>query len=312
MVITIIGILISLLLPAVQAAREAARVAQCKNNLKQISLAFLQHAEKVGFYPGGGWGWRWTGQPDRGFGHTQPGGWAYNILPFIDQEALYSLGEGQSDADQRRLRKEAAETPLALFFCPTRRRVTAYPNDPNNRRYYYNADTPDVFGRCDYGACAGDQNCTGMHPGPTSLAQGDDPNFQTYTWPHVTLTSNGISYLRSEIRPAHVRDGTSNTYMIGERYLSPDCYFSGACGYDDQGWNLGYDIDINTWTCRTPRQDRPGWHDAHIFGSSHLAGWQVALCDGSVRTMSYHIDPDTHRWLGVRNDKHAVDSAEME
>ena len=310
-VITIIGILIALLLPAVQAAREAARRVQCQNNIKQISLGMLQHVEHHGHYPTGGWGWRWAGDPDRGFDHKQPAGWGYNILPYIDQTALHQLGAGLADADKKAALTLAAETPLTIYYCPTRRKAIAYPNDPSNRRFYYNADMPDVFGRCDYAACAGDQNCTGMHQGPSTLAQGDDPSFSTYTWPHVTDTSNGISYLRSEIKPAHVHDGASNTYMVGERYLYPGCYHTGTCGCDDQGWNLGYDIDINGWTCRPPRQDREGYDDSHIFGSAHSAGWNVAFCDGSVHLMSFFIEPETHRRMGVRNDRLPIDPTKL-
>jgi len=87
-VITIIGILIALLLPAVQSAREAARQTQCKNHLKQLSLGFLEHESAVGHLPTGGWSFQWTGDPDRGFGKNQPGGWVYNILPYVEQDAL--------------------------------------------------------------------------------------------------------------------------------------------------------------------------------------------------------------------------------
>jgi len=310
-VITIIGILIGLLLPAVQSVREAARRTQCKNNLHQMGRACLHHLEAQGHFPTGGWGWRWTGDADRGFGERQPAGWGYNILPFIEQEALHRLGFQGSEDQKKTERTQAAETPVAAYYCPSRRKAVVYPNDPSNNRYYYNANTPTVFGRCDYAINAGDQNCGGMHPGPSSLSQGDDPGFSTYTWPHVTVTSNGISYLRSEITDGEIRDGASNTYLIGERYLSPDCYYSGKCGYDDQGWNLGYDIDINAWTCRPPRQDRAGWHDAHAFGAPHANGWQVVLCDGSVHTMSFSIDPQTHRYLGVRNDMQSIDASEL-
>jgi prepilin-type N-terminal cleavage/methylation domain-containing protein len=74
-VIAIIGILVALLLPAVQAAREAARRNTCTNHLKQIAIAWQNHHDTFKHFPTGGWGWGWQGDPDRGYGVDQPGGW---------------------------------------------------------------------------------------------------------------------------------------------------------------------------------------------------------------------------------------------
>ena len=90
-VITIIGILIGLLLPAVQAAREAARQLQCRNNLKQLALAALDHEHVNHWLPTGGWGSTWVGDPDAGFGTLQPAGFFYNVLPYMEQQALHDL-----------------------------------------------------------------------------------------------------------------------------------------------------------------------------------------------------------------------------
>ena len=120
-VITIIGILIALLLPAVQAAREAARQVQCKNHLKQLALACLHHEEIHGHFPAGGWGYLWSGDPTRGFGVGQPGGWIYNVMPYMEQAALYNLGEEGDYVERITGRGRIIQTVLVSLHCPTRR-----------------------------------------------------------------------------------------------------------------------------------------------------------------------------------------------
>ena len=84
-VIAIIGILVALLLPAVQAAREAARRTQCKNHLKQLGIASQLHVDTHKFFPSGGWGDWWVGCPDMGCGKNQPGTWTYQLLSYIEE-----------------------------------------------------------------------------------------------------------------------------------------------------------------------------------------------------------------------------------
>ena len=247
-VITIIGILISLLLPAVQAAREAARATQCRNNIRQMAMASLHHVEAQGHFPTGGWGWRWAGDPDRGFSHRQPSGWHYNILPYLEQDTLHQLGAGLSGSAKEAAIRRRLETPVSMFNCPSRRRSIAYPFPHGTN--YHNAQRPSVIGRSDYAASGGDMgNPTGSWSGPGSLSAGDgmtEGQWNAYPGGHDDAT--GVIYRRSEIQIAHIRDGTSNTYLLGERYLNPDFYFRGTLCADDQGWDLGYDFDTNRWT----------------------------------------------------------------
>ena len=127
-VITIIGILIALLLPAVQAAARAARLTQCRNNLKQISLAALNHEQVHHWFPTGGWNC-FRRRPHQRIGPLQPGGFFYNILPYTEQQPLHDMAirSRKAAALYQQLSMQMTETPLAGFSCPTRRPAALRP-----------------------------------------------------------------------------------------------------------------------------------------------------------------------------------------
>ena len=310
-VITIIGILIALLLPAVQAARESARRLQCSNNLKQIGLAMLNHESAHGHYPTAGWGGLWVGDPDRGFGLGQPGGWIYNILPYMEQEALHQLGTGKDEADKKADASQATRTPLAALNCPSRRRALLYPAIDDGY-YIHNANIVTQHALNDYTANAGDStpfSCSG----PPNLPPANDPTYASYSWPAWIGDQTGICYLRSQVAHAHVRDGTSNTLMAGEKYLTPDNYANGSDFGDNRSMYAGHNYDTLRWANQSllPKRDRPGESSIDIFGSAHSGGCNFVFCDGSVRSISYSIEPETYRRLGNRKDRLPVDASEF-
>ena len=118
--IAIIGVLIAILLPAVQSARESARLAQCKNNLKNIGLGLLSYHDVHKQFPGGGWGHYWVGVPERGDGRGQPGGWIYAVLPFVEEGNLHDLGigaTGNAAIEQlNRLETKLGDTPQTKYW----------------------------------------------------------------------------------------------------------------------------------------------------------------------------------------------------
>jgi len=317
-VIAIIGVLVALLLPAVQAAREAARRTQCIANLKQIGLAAINHESSQRYLPSGGWGWNWTGDPDLGFGKSQPAGWTYDLLPYLEQQPLRDLGRGQGNAAKRAAASRALGTPLAMFTCPSRRPVATYPNFvlgiEQGRAHCVNADLNLEHARSDYAANAGDQggnfgNSGTWHSGPTSLAAA-----ATFDWPN-TSNLNGIAYVRSEVAVAHITDGTSNTYLFGEKFVLPDLLESGEGAGDDGPMFQGHDLDTLRWTWRPdnlaclPDNDRIGNNSGvWCFGGPHPGGFQMARCDGSASTILFSIDPEIHRRLGSRNDQEVIDA----
>jgi len=324
-VITIIGILIALLLPAVQSAREAARRAQCMNNLKQLGLAALSHHEAHGHFPVTGWGGRWVGDPDRGFGLNQPGGWIYNILPYVEQTALHDLGAGESSSEKLEAAGTVVGTPLTLCNCPTRRKAEPY--YMSTGQGFRNMNAPALAAKTDYVLNAGDYKAGGT----TGPSTGDIPAIDegTYAWeypaasryepspPNDDSLNTGIGPWHRLIRLAHVRDGASNTYMIGEKYLNPDSYTTGTDGGDNQSMYQGSDVDTHRFSrnlhssYQVPLQDRVGLTDFQMFGSAHPAGCNFALCDGSVRSIPYAIDPEIHRRLSNRKDGLPIDVSDL-
>jgi prepilin-type N-terminal cleavage/methylation domain-containing protein len=127
-VIAITGVLAGLLLSALEMVREASNRAKCSENLRQIGLACLHHESVNGRFPTGGWGWSWVGDPDEGSDQKQPGGWIFNILPFVEQDALYRLGSGLTGDQKMQANSQRIAKPLPLFNCPSRRRGGPYPN----------------------------------------------------------------------------------------------------------------------------------------------------------------------------------------
>ena len=128
-VVAIIGILIALLIPAVQSARESARQMTCKSHLKQIGLAAQLHEEAHGYFPSGGWGFCWVGDPDMGFGAKHPGGWIYSLLPYLELENIHQMGAGLpwNTPEKWRALGERGSRVVSLFHCPSRRPPMTYP-----------------------------------------------------------------------------------------------------------------------------------------------------------------------------------------
>jgi prepilin-type N-terminal cleavage/methylation domain-containing protein/prepilin-type processing-associated H-X9-DG protein len=310
-VITIIGILISLLLPAVQAAREAARRLQCSNNLKQMGLASLSHEQAHGSLPAGGWGYCWAGVPERGFKEKQPGGWMYNILPFLEQPALHDLGAKGNTGEMA----QRVATPVAAYCCPSRRAPAACPSDAD---CYFNF-RPGYVGRSDYAGSGGDKGATDGAMGPRSLNAGD--SLSSSDWDAMAKPTSGVFYLRSTTTMASITDGASNTYLAGEKFCDPDHYYDMKTGWDDQSWDCGWDMDTIRWSGKDPfdlndpvalatfqpTQDRAGTGMGRAFGSNHAGGFNMALCDGSVKSINYTIDPQAHHCLGSRQDGVPID-----
>ncbi len=302
-VIAIIGILVALLLPAVQAAREAARRNQCQNHLKQLGLAAMGLESANGHLPPGGWGWQWVGDADLGYGKDQPGGWIFALLPYIEESSYYdAAGDGdREEMSQAQLdgARQCVQSPITIINCPTRR-----PSQPfelswfGNAYQALNASTASVAGRTDYAGNGGD---TGLDHGggPGSLTQGlringDDNRF------------SGVVFERSTIAISQIEDGTSNTYLAGEKYLNPNHYTTGGDPADNETWCTGWNND-NYRVARygaflPPLRDTPGVGYANRFGSAHAGGFNAVFCDGSVHSISFSIDPEMHARLANRKD----------
>jgi len=336
-VIAIIGILVALLLPAIQAAREAARRSQCRNNLKQIALGCLNHHDTQKHFPTGGWGWFYVGDPDRGYGKDQPGGWIYNILPFIEEGALHDLGkDGKPDVlpiDQRRAAAQVVSSPINIITCPSRRVSRAYPSIYAGTNHLLNAITPQTAGRSDYAANSGTV-WVESDAFPLTYAQAAqwDASPTLQWWIDIrrkaerdngTRELTGISYQRSEVSMRQIADGTSKTYLCGEKALKTGVYDTGTDRGDNETWCTGFNNDnfrktanggpaASTFSALLPLPDTTTVDEnteIMSFGSAHSGGINMAFCDGSVHTIGFDVDWQIHRDLGDIADGNAIDTS---
>jgi prepilin-type N-terminal cleavage/methylation domain-containing protein len=336
-VIAIIGILVALLLPAVQAAREAARRAECQNHLKQIGIGFLNYESARKALPGAGWSCWYVGDPLRGTGRKQPGGWMYQILPYIEEQALFDLpGDGQKTIitpQQKAAAVTMQETPVSSYNCPSRRPAKAYSFGIAQPLWTpVNSSTLSTTARGDYAANAGD-SVTGVGAAKTAGwklkgqetpdNESDDvyrkntdipfewafPNYTTaepvQNWPDPKEQS-GVNFFGAEIKLKQITDGTTKTYMVGEKFLDTDAYDCDGSvnGGDNHNYFQGFDWDVNRWASSDspPLQDTPGLNFFTEFGSAHPGAWQAVMCDGSVRAFSYDMEINIHRHFGNRTD----------
>jgi prepilin-type N-terminal cleavage/methylation domain-containing protein len=303
-VIAIIGILVALLLPAIQAAREAARRTQCQNHLRQLALGCLNHADTHKYFPSAGWGFEWTGDPDGGAGAKQPGGWTFNVLPFIEEQALYDLGRDGAfmpldSATQKAGGSQREQTVVPVFNCPSRRPAKLFQRDTAQFNFRgVNFNSIDSMARSDYAGNVGAVPIAGYaNPvRPKTLSEGQ--NYETFAWPRQ---SDGIIVQRGELPLRRVADGLSKTYLIGEKVLDPLAYEVGVFHNDSESIYVGVNNDTLRGTCGVPLRDTPGLGTSFdVFGSAHPGTWHVSFCDGSVQSMDYDIDKLVHAEFGGR------------
>ena len=142
-----------------------------------------------------------------------------------------------------------------------------------------------------------------INAGPTAI------NFPTDASP------DGVSYTQSKVAVAGITDGTSNTYLVGEKTINPDSYLTSGSMGDDSCVYGGHDYDIARWTANNPnfypREDTPGVDMYRAFGSAHTSVFHMSLCDGSVRGFNYSISPAIHALLGNRRDGQTIDGSKF-
>lgn len=311
-VIAIIGILVALLLPAVQAAREAARRMQCSNNLKQIGLALANYLDINKKYPPGavfhgGTAIPTPSNPGVSVAQNYRGSWNLRILPFIEQQQLYSMIDMNSPVDRQAYpltmynpRREFRQEIISCFVCPSDDWIVTGTN-PGISNYW------GSMGPC--AAISNNANCS------CPLYS----TFRTYSRsgtnannPAGPFTRNGWNFCCTL---GAVKDGLSNTIFVGE--VRPRCSGHVQGGWlASNRWGAFTQIPINFDSCRTQAQAQAdgldmcraqcNWNAEVGFKSSHPGGAQFVLGDGSVQFISQTIDMWTYQYLGDKNDGKAA------
>ncbi len=315
-VIAIIGILIALLLPAVQAAREAARRSTCNNNLKQIGLAVHNHHDVNNCLPTGGRDWidlpTFNGGTANVASDTNAGGpevaprqsasWLFQILPYMEQRPKWESPQGATAGARA---KAVYRGQIPALVCPSRRGTEARIGNPGSYRYKDDggAGNPGTIPYCsnDYASCCAHDGFDDLRvhlpqrfPDNSAIAAA---GFRWVGWSgagaikrSVYWNANGTSPIAVDLFTfASINDGTSNTLLAAEKSLAQSEYGPGAWHDDGQAMS-GWDRDTNRRPDRPPVQDPQANSDGERFGSAHPGGLNVVFCDGSVRFVSFTVD----------------------
>ena len=276
-VIAIIGVLVALLLPAVQAARESARRTQCSNQLKQMGLAIHNHHDTLNQFPTGGQ-FPWSASINDG--KNLGPGWPYQILNFTEQAVLWEKGQ-KDGIDAIRA------VPVKMYFCPSRR-MAAFQGGRALMDYASAtpADSPGSWDQYWYGK---------VHEVETAA---------TYRGMIVRSGNNRKATF------GNITDGASNVMCIGEKWLNRNNYTAGDW-HDDCGWSDGWDPDTVRYTgyplCKDTQT--PPTQAGYMFGGAHPAVSLALFGDGSVHNLSFNIDPVTLNRLGDGQDGGNIDSS---
>jgi prepilin-type N-terminal cleavage/methylation domain-containing protein/prepilin-type processing-associated H-X9-DG protein len=285
-VIAIIGILVALLLPAVQAAREAARRSQCSNNLKQLALGVHNYNDTRKVLPISVSPWAEGGPPPR-----TGRGWILETLPFIEQTALYETFEPSRVGDMF--------SGGGLMNCQaqmqTELKALACPVDTSPRRSTAQAQWSGItVAVTSYKGVIGTSNMGGGWPdSPSGTFDG-----------HNTAGCNGIFFRNSYVAKLtldSVTDGTSNTFMIGEDVPEQNVH---SAAFYANGDYCSCHAPLNFFV-RPP--DAGNWPRVMGFRSRHPTGAQFALADGSVRFIAQMVDRLQYQRLCTRNGGEPVE-----
>jgi hypothetical protein len=201
------------------------------------------------------------------------------------------MGKGKTDAEKKPINTVRMAQPIGTFNCPTRRESKAYPNSIQMA----NADPATQVVRLDY---AGNHGTTSYVVHGASYAEPPDER-------------DGIFFERSITTIQQIKDGATNTMLLGEKYINPNNYFTGSDGADNENAYVGNDNDTNRTTFAPPLQDTRNATLYDCFGSAHAAALNISLCDGSVRAVSYGVDGDVWKKIGSRIDGETVNFGKL-
>lgn len=312
--IAIIGVLAGLLVPAIMTARESARQLHCENNLRQIGMGTLQFEGSKGHYPTGGWGWRWVPDHDPPSKYGQPGGWIYQLLPFVDSGELYALPQvaGGRETVEAKIH-ELLATPCLVFQCPSRGNTKVVPFNSTRIPLISNlAETPARVALTDYAANGGTKPIGLPGPAGRSLRQIDSNR-----WPQLA-ESDGMILYQNRIRMANVTAGSSNVLWVGEKFVGHLNYSFDHTGGNDQSMYSGECSDIRRYATMSIIHDSVGGAEITVingnkieteidygprqaFGSPHPATMNAVMADGSTRRLGFDIDWAVFRLLSIRH-----------
>jgi hypothetical protein len=300
-VLGIVGLLATLSLLGLTRARESARQMNCRNNLRQIGTGVLLFEGAKKHFPTNGWGYTFLPDSFVDPRYGQPGGWSYQLLPYLELASLYELAHSHRSATERDANTvKLVTTEIPVYQCPSKSAPLTITQADYSMYYTNLKNPPRLIAGGHYAANHGTYFAKSLRNGESLGPENFSPEaIAEFDWPKKD-ECDGVCYNHLKFQATEIANGLSNTIWAGEKHIAPPILNENDPGGHDQSFLSGDCRDNRRLCFNPPRSDSRTDGKIFDFGSSHPTMMFALFLDGSTQPISFEVEQEVFRSHGHR------------